>query len=230
MIVSDGGRLDQLHAALVDLALAGDREAGSGTRLICIDGKAGAGKTTLSGRLAAELASRGVSHQIIHMDDLYAGWGGLLTARDVVVNDLLHPLRRGDRARYRHFDWARNDYTHTVTVPEVEVVILEGCGSAPPEVDPVASLVVYVEAPDDLRLARGLDRDGAAARAPWIQFMADEERLALRDRTRERADVVLNESADVLRWPSASWANAHDARGQREDRLNSQATIHGEDR
>ena len=55
--------------------------------------------------------------------------------------------------------------------------------------------MIYVEAPDDLRLARGLARDGEEARAHWLGWMADELRLAERDRTRERADVVVDTTA-----------------------------------
>ena len=42
-----------------------------GTRLVCVDGPAGSGKTTFAGRLAAALGADAV---VVHMDDLYAGW------------------------------------------------------------------------------------------------------------------------------------------------------------
>ena len=219
-----------LHQALVDLALGSDQMVGSHTRLVCIDGKAGAGKTTLTALVAAELGSRDISHEVVHMDDLYEGWGGLLAARDVVVHDLLEPLVAGGRARYRHFDWEQNSYTHTVEVPRVSVILLEGCGSAPPEVDALASLVLFIDAPDDLRLARGLARDGVAARAPWLAFMADEEQMAQRDGTFERAAVVLNERAQVLRWPNGSDQVAPEATASREDRLVLHTDAMGEDR
>ena len=41
------------------------------TRLVCIDGPAGSGKTTLAGRLADAL---GPDAAVVHLEDLYAGW------------------------------------------------------------------------------------------------------------------------------------------------------------
>ena len=74
---------------------------------------------------------------------------------------------------------------------------MEGCGSARRAVDPVAVLRVWVEAPDDLRLERGLARDGADAREHWLAWMADEAAHFARERTRERADVRLDAFGDL---------------------------------
>jgi hypothetical protein len=48
---------------------------------------------------------------------------------------------------------------------------------------------VWVEAPRDLRLSRGLERDGDDARAHWLAWMDAESEHFARERTRERADV-----------------------------------------
>lgn len=71
----------------------------------------------------------------------------------------------------------------------------------PATVAAAGALVVYVTAPEEVRLARGLARDGEAMRAEWVAFMADERALEERHRTRERADVVIDEVGTVLRWP-----------------------------
>src|SRR5690606_19498388 len=42
-------------------------------RLVCVDGPAGSGKTTLAGRLAEALDHA----PVLHLDDLYEGWSGL---------------------------------------------------------------------------------------------------------------------------------------------------------
>jgi len=46
-----------------------------------------------------------------------------------------------------------------------------------------------VEAPDDLRLARGLQRDGAEAREHWLAWMHDESRHFATEQTSQRADI-----------------------------------------
>ncbi|MGG7378560.1 hypothetical protein ACQ7B2_07275, partial [Escherichia coli] len=59
-----------------------------------------------------------------------------------------------------------------VVVPVPGVLVVEGCGSAPRALDPWTTRRVWVEAPDDLRLARGLARDGAEMAADWQRWLA----------------------------------------------------------
>ena len=53
-------------------------------------------------------------------------------------------------------------------------------------------MLVWVEADDDLRFRRGLERDGCGDRGAMAQFMADEVAVFAEHRTRERADVVVD--------------------------------------
>lgn len=115
--------------------------------------------------------------------------------------DVIAPLARGLAGEYRRYDWDRAAFDGVVQVPVAPVVIIEGCGAAPPAVDGVGALVVYASAPDEVRLARGLARDGEAMRAHWLGFMAQEREVEARNRTRARAAVVIDEVGTVLRWP-----------------------------
>ncbi|ROS28276.1 uridine kinase [Cellulomonas sp. PhB150] len=179
---------------VVDSARA--RPPGLGpVRVVCVDGPAGSGKTTFAAALAAESAQAAV----LHLDDLYEGWSGLdgsLWPR--LSAQVLEPLRRGWPARYQRYDWGQGGFAEWVDLPLPGLLVLEGCGSARRLVDPFASVRVWVEAPDDLRLARGLARDGAAARSHWEQWMRDESAHFARERTRARADVCLDSLGDVV--------------------------------
>ena len=53
-------------------------------------------------------------------------------------------------------------------------------------------MLVWVEVDDELRLERGLERDGEAMSDHWRQFAIDERALFARERTRERADVLVD--------------------------------------
>jgi hypothetical protein len=141
----------------------------------------------------AAAASKGVRVAALHLDDLYEGWSGLegsLWPRLQV--QVLEPLRRGRPGRYQRYDWPTERFDDWVDVPVPELLVLEGCGSARRAADQFASVRVWVEAPPDLRLRRGLERDGAAARDHWLRWMADEAEHFARERTRERADVRLD--------------------------------------
>lgn len=164
-------------------------------RLVCVDGPAGSGKTTLAAALADGLRAHREVVAVMHMDDLYAGWSGLSGVWPRVEEQVLAPLAAGRPGRWRRYDWAEGRFAQWHDLPVPGVLVLEGCGSAPRAVDGLASLVVWVEVPAELRLARGLARDGAGVREHWLAWtVAEQEHFAV-ERTRERADVVVDGTA-----------------------------------
>ena len=67
-----------------------------GGRMICLDGPAGAGKTTLSEAVAAQARDRGVTVHVVHLDDTYAGWDqDLLKLGGRLRNYLVGPMASG---------------------------------------------------------------------------------------------------------------------------------------
>ncbi len=162
------------------------------TRLICVDGRAGSGKTTL-GRALRDAAGELGTSRLLHMDDMYEGWSGLgteLTAR--IDTDLLAPLREDRPGRYRRYDWHQGRFAEWHTVQPVATLVLEGVGSGAAVYDDAITALVWVEAPHDMRVARGIARDGEAVLPKWLQWMHDEDALFARERTRRRADVVVD--------------------------------------
>jgi uridine kinase len=173
-------------ALLLQLAEARPPTLGAG-RLICIDGPAGSGKTTL----AAAVAELRPGARVVHMDDLYDGWDGLPHVGDQLAG-LLLPLARGEAGSYRRYDWYAGRYAETVPVPPVDLVLLEGVGSGSRAHAGLTTLLAWVTAPEDLRARRGLERDGADLSDRWRQWMLDEAALFDRESTEERADVVVD--------------------------------------
>lgn len=162
-------------------------------RLVCVDGPAGSGKTTL-GRALAHAAAEVGTVRLLHMDDMYDGWGGLLRVASRVEADLLRPLAEGRVGRYRRYDWHAGRFAEWRTVEPVDLLVLEGVGSGAASYHSLVTTLVWVEAPRDLRLRRGLARDGEELREQWLRWVDDEEALFRRERTRERADVVVDGS------------------------------------
>jgi dephospho-CoA kinase len=79
-----------------------------------------------------------------------------------------------------------------VPVPAAPWLVVEGVGSGAAALAAYVTVLVWVEVDDELRLARGLARDGAEMEQHWRQFMADERALFASERTRERADVLVD--------------------------------------
>lgn len=169
---------------------AGRRPTLADGRLVCVDGPAGSGKTTLASALAEVLGGA----PVVHMDDLYPGWDGLGRV-DALVLDLLRPLAEGRAGRYRRYDWTRGEYAEQHVVPAGPWVVLEGVGAGGSAWATWTTLLVWVEVPAPLRLDRGMQRDGEEVRERWVQWMADEEALFDRDGTRARADVDVDGTA-----------------------------------
>ncbi|MCW2783015.1 MAG: hypothetical protein JWR35_3464 [Marmoricola sp.] len=157
-------------------------------RFICVDGPAGSGKTTLGRALASAEGTR-----LVHMDDLYPGWDGL-AAVDEHVLGLVTPLAADQPGSYRRYDWDLDEYAETVTVSPSPLLVLEGVGSGNSAWSHLITTLVWVEAPDDVRLRRGLDRDGEHAREHWLSWMEQETSLFAREATRERADFIIDAS------------------------------------
>jgi hypothetical protein len=170
---------------VLDLALSREPTLARG-RLICIDGPAGSGKTTLAGEVA-ELSGA----PVLHMDDMFEGWRGLPGITDQ-LQSLLRPLAIGRSGAYRRWDWPGNAWAETVRVPPAPLLVLEGVGSGSAVVGDLVTVLAWVEVPFELRLERGLERGGIGVGENWRQWAADEQGLFDRERTRERADVVLD--------------------------------------
>nr|WP_246324894.1 uridine kinase [Petropleomorpha daqingensis] len=180
---------------MVDRLRAAPARLGA-VRLVCVDGPAGSGKTTFAGRLAAAL---GPGAEQVHMDDLYAGWT-LTGAAARLAAGVLRPLADGEPGGYHRYDWAARRFAAQPTpVPVPEVLVVEGCGSSPAALDPWTTLRVWVEAPAQLRLARGLARDGEEHEADWRAWQRTEARWFAADRTRERAQLIVDGAAQEAR-------------------------------
>jgi cytidylate kinase len=73
-------------------------------------------------------------------------------------------------------------------------LVVEGVGAAARPVDPWAVVRVWVDVPADLRMARGVARDGEAMREEWERWAVREQQHFASDGTRDRADVRVDGS------------------------------------
>ena len=183
---ADPGDVARVLAALA----AAEPRCGT-CRVVAIDGPSGSGKTTLAAALAHRLNA-----PVAHMDEIFPGWSGLAAAVDLVTDQVLAPISRGEQAAYRTWDWDANTWNGTVTLPPAELLIVEGCGASVGPAGACAAVRVWVDAPATLRRARAIERDGEDFAPHWDDWAAQEEALFGADRTRERADIVI----DTSRW------------------------------
>ena len=125
--------------------------------IILIDGKSGVGKTRLAVRMANALDAT-----LVHLDDAYPGWNGLVDGRNAVIDNVLATLAAGLSGRYTAWDWQNDTAGNLVEIALGDVVIIEGCGVSTPQSRELASTVVWVECDEKARLARLLERDNGS--------------------------------------------------------------------
>ncbi len=157
------------------------------TRVVLIDGPAGSGKSTLGDRLGAELGA-----QVVHGDDIYEGWDGLSTMWPILGHGILEPLSRHDHGAFGRWDWAAGRRAETISVPVADALVIEGVGVGQRSAREFASLVAYVEAPWQVRIDRGVARDGEPMRAEWERWQSREEVFLADEGVRGAADVIVD--------------------------------------
>jgi uridine kinase len=156
------------------------------TRVLAIDGRSGAGKTRLAAELSAELGAA-----VVSLEDFYDGWDGLDRGIGVLVSEVLEPLAAGRTVRVPRYDWVARTWGEPVVLEPPEVLIVEGVGAGARRAAAFESLLVWLEAPAAVRKQRALGRDGETFAPYWDMWAAQEEAMLARERTQERADVVL---------------------------------------
>lgn len=164
-------------------------------RLVAVDGLAGSGKTTFGERLAGALGRHG---RLVHTDDLLEGWADLGSFWPRLERWLLEPLSLGRTGRYRRYDWLAGRFGDTwYDVEPAPVLVLEGVTSARAAVSSRLTRAVWVELDPARCLARGIERDGPELLPEWQTWQQQESGHFAEDRTRDRADLVVD-GAPVL--------------------------------
>ena len=165
------------------LALVKEASVPGRATLVAIDGLTCAGKSTLASQVAGALQDA----TVVGIDGFYrpmaAGERAMLGPRESydlyfdwerLLRDVLIPLSRHSRARYRRHDWVANGLAEWHQIEPRTVIIVEGVYSTRPELRPYFNVTVYVDAPRDVRLARLLDR--RYADTSWVDhWMAVED-------------------------------------------------------
>jgi uridine kinase len=153
-----------------------------------IDGFAGSGKSSL----AAAASARVPGSVVVSIDD-FAGplvpeWDWARFNAQVV-----RPLLAGRAGRYQRWEWNRDEGAEWHDVPTGRLVIVEGVSCTRHEVIAPWQLTVWVDAPREVRLARALERDGAAMLPHWLEvWMPSEERYAAREEPMSRVDLIVS--------------------------------------
>jgi uridine kinase len=151
--------------------------------VVLIDGGAGSGKTTLATHLQADWP--GPRFQLVGMDEFYPGWHGLAAA-----SAMMPAVITGDG--FTTWNWAHATPGPRRTLDPNAPLIIEGCGALTLASKALASLTIWLEAPEAVRRERALTRDGELFAPHWQQWAEQEAEHWRIDRPWELADITVN--------------------------------------
>lgn len=161
------------------------------TRVIAIDGRAGAGKTTFAQELFMALSPQ-QSATLIHMDEIYAGWDDALgKSLTTVLDNLLIATAQKAPFLLPLYNWQIQEFDSAREILPTELLILEGVGSAQKIVRESASATIWLEIDPALALSRVLRRDGERFSQEMLKWQRDENEHFYRDKTENFMDFIL---------------------------------------
>jgi uridine kinase len=151
--------------------------------IMLIDGRSGSGKSELATAITADGTA-----QVLRLDDLYRGWGGLNGASV----ELPRVLRE---RRWQRWDWVASRPAEWHELGDGALVV-EGCGALSRAARQLADFAIWVEHPTADRKRRALAREPAYA-PHWNDWAAQEVEFIAREHPRDLADAIVDGS-DVL--------------------------------
>lgn len=178
---------------------------------IAIDGPSGSGKSTL----ARQLRQHFPDSLLLEVEEWAAGWedlSGAVARLAKVVEDLraaaeFSPLDSSAASADREtsplttdldpdpapvttsrWDWQKNSWRKAEKLHPAPLTFLTGCASAALPVD----LIIWIEAPEDIRRARTARRDSYNWSSYWDIWAEQEAEIAARFHSRENADFILS--------------------------------------
>jgi uridine kinase len=170
-------------------------------RIIAIDGGGGAGKTTFASCLQKEIPGS----RIVKVDDFYLP--PQLRA-PVLSMDVINPNFDWDRIRrlvldaviddkdisYQLHDFKNGTLTgEVIQVPRDATIILEGVWSMQKAFADLYDYCIWLEAPADLRLERGVSRDGEELRQVWVdEWIPIDDSYKKTQKPHLRADLIVD--------------------------------------
>jgi uridine kinase len=165
------------------------------TLFIAVDGRGGSGKSTLAKYLSEKLKA-----EVVRTDD-FASWENPFDWWPLLIEQVFQPIQSGTRTLHypRVSGWDNLHSERDAGQPVTEIMVLEGVSSSRKEFRQYISLCIFIDAPKDICLRRGLERDRLKGKRSeselirlWEGWSNEEDIYLQRDKPKQHADVVID--------------------------------------
>jgi uridine kinase len=154
--------------------------------LVGIGGHGASGKTTLARLIAEHFPNT----QVVATDSF---WNGSQFELDRLRTDVVDVLLAGETATYDEWDWATKQLRPGRRVTPDGIVIIEGVCALHQMFRNDLAVRIWIDTPYDIRLARGVERDGESSRDTWVRvWMPNEDAYVRRDDPIACAHLILD--------------------------------------
>jgi adenylate kinase family enzyme len=150
--------------------------------IILIDGRSGSGKTSLAEAIATDWPEV----QVVHLDNIYPGWGGLEQASVKIREDILESRE----PRWQRWDWAASGYQEWHELDAARPIILEGCGALSRANRALATFGIWITLGAARRKRRALEREPDFA-LHWTDWAKQETAFIAREHPENLADEIV---------------------------------------
>ncbi|MBB5843653.1 uridine kinase [Conyzicola lurida] len=151
--------------------------------VLLIDGRSGSGKT----ELARAVVAGHPTAQLVRLDDVYPGWGGLEAGSQAA-----HEILDAESPRWRRWDWVTGRHAEWHTLDRDRPLVIEGCGALSRQNRSLATFGIWVALDPELRKRRALARDGETYAPHWDEWAAQEDVFLTRENPAGLADAIVD--------------------------------------
>jgi uridine kinase len=120
-------------------------------------------------------------------------WNGSQFELARLHDEVVAPLLNGANGRYREWDWDAGSLGRLRVVEPAGILVIEGVCALHRMFRDHENVRVWVDAPADVRLERGVARDGEAMRARWTGvWMPGEDAYVAADQPKQCAHIKID--------------------------------------
>jgi uridine kinase len=174
--------------------------------IIAIDGRGGAGKSSLARAITAAISGAiHIEYDWFHLPQAEISNSAHRFDYRRLIQEVIEPFRGGARAfEIRRYNWGYLSgkvdgfADEPVRLQEVEMIVVEGCGILNPVLSNLFDLKIWTDTSAEESLARGIRRDiheyglePEKVQSAWDEWSRWEAAALLQDNRRLRADIIM---------------------------------------